>query len=311
MTKRYRKYKKSDEDWAGIVTLVLLCLIGPVVKFISENWLLILIFFFLALIIFLIVKYRDRIKNIYFEHYTQKLRDNSKLYVNIQDINAKYKLDELKDFIDYYSMRNKRDLDDSNIDEYLMMTINNKSDELVKYKKKYDYLKQEYNLYLQEYETLKKYIDDEEAKKLKMPIKKYYEYHEKLYNDEKIKRNYRFQVVIYINYKSDKGKVKKSIYKTYKPDEFLKVKNEYDNLKRENKLYEISGRIERRKMTNSMRYDVLKRDNYRCIICGKGRYDGVKLEVDHIVPVSKGGKTEISNLQTLCDRCNSGKSNKY
>lgn len=311
MAKRYRKYKKYDEDLAGIVTLVLLCLIGPTVKFISENWLLILIFFFLALIIFLIVKYRDRIKNICFEHYTHKLKDNSKLYASIQDINAKYKLDELKDFIDYYSVRNKRDLDDSNIDEYLMMTINNKSDELVKYKKRYDYLKQEYNLYLQEYETLKKYIDDEEAKKLKMPIKKYYEYQKKLYNDEKIKRNYRFQVVIYINYKSDKGKVKKSVYKTYKPDEFLKVKNEYDNLKRENKLYEISGRIERRKMTNSMRYDVLKRDNYRCIICGKGRYDGVKLEVDHIVPVSKGGKTEISNLQTLCDRCNSGKSNKY
>ena len=34
------------------------------------------------------------------------------------------------------------------------------------------------------------------------------------------------------------------------------------------------------------------------------------LEVDHIVPVSKGGKTEADNLQTLCWRCNRSKSNK-
>ena len=38
--------------------------------------------------------------------------------------------------------------------------------------------------------------------------------------------------------------------------------------------------------------------------------DGVKLHVDHIIPVYKGGKTTMSNLQTLCDRCNLGKSDK-
>jgi 5-methylcytosine-specific restriction endonuclease McrA len=38
--------------------------------------------------------------------------------------------------------------------------------------------------------------------------------------------------------------------------------------------------------------------------------DGVKLEVDHIKPISKGGKTVLNNLQTLCMDCNRGKSNK-
>ena len=67
---------------------------------------------------------------------------------------------------------------------------------------------------------------------------------------------------------------------------------------------------ERALMTDDLRYDVLKRDNYTCQICGSTAADGVKLEIDHIIPVSKGGKTELSNLRVLCDRCNRGKSNK-
>ena len=60
-----------------------------------------------------------------------------------------------------------------------------------------------------------------------------------------------------------------------------------------------------------MRYNVLKRDNFRCQICGRSAQDGVTLEVDHIIPISKGGKTEYSNLRTLCKDCNRGKSNKF
>jgi len=68
---------------------------------------------------------------------------------------------------------------------------------------------------------------------------------------------------------------------------------------------------ERAKMSASLRYDVMKRDHFRCTICGRSADDGVTLHVDHIKPVSKGGKTEMSNLRTLCDYCNLGKSDKY
>lgn len=68
---------------------------------------------------------------------------------------------------------------------------------------------------------------------------------------------------------------------------------------------------QRSMMSKGLRYDVLQRDNFCCVVCGRNADDGVKLEVDHIKPVSKGGKTEISNLQTLCLDCNRGKSAKY
>jgi 5-methylcytosine-specific restriction endonuclease McrA len=64
---------------------------------------------------------------------------------------------------------------------------------------------------------------------------------------------------------------------------------------------------ERSKMTTSMRFKILKRDQYRCQICGASQQDGAKVHIDHIVPVAKGGQTIESNLHVLCDRCNLGK----
>lgn len=69
-------------------------------------------------------------------------------------------------------------------------------------------------------------------------------------------------------------------------------------------------RIQRNLMTNDLREAIKKRDHYTCCLCGNSVYNepNLLLEVDHIIPVSRGGKTEASNLQTLCWRCNRAKS---
>ena len=54
-----------------------------------------------------------------------------------------------------------------------------------------------------------------------------------------------------------------------------------------------------------MRFSIYDRDGYRCKMCGRKTND---LEIDHIFHISKGGKSEYSNLQTLCRRCNANKS---
>lgn len=57
-------------------------------------------------------------------------------------------------------------------------------------------------------------------------------------------------------------------------------------------------------------FSIYHRDNFRCIYCGKSSIeDGVKLHIDHIIAISKSGKTELDNLVTSCVACNLSKSN--
>ena len=69
---------------------------------------------------------------------------------------------------------------------------------------------------------------------------------------------------------------------------------------------------QRSKMTSSLREYIKQRDHYTCQICGDSVYKNpdIILEIDHIIPVSKGGETVEYNLQTLCRTCNRRKSNK-
>ncbi len=66
-------------------------------------------------------------------------------------------------------------------------------------------------------------------------------------------------------------------------------------------------RVERAKVSNELRQEIFKRDGYTCVNCGSTEKES--LEIDHIMPISKGGKTEPGNLQTLCRNCNIRKEN--
>jgi len=54
---------------------------------------------------------------------------------------------------------------------------------------------------------------------------------------------------------------------------------------------------------------ILKRDGYRCVVCGRGTREGVELTVDHIKPKDMGGTNEASNGETLCTQHNLIKKN--
>lgn len=58
-----------------------------------------------------------------------------------------------------------------------------------------------------------------------------------------------------------------------------------------------------------LRYTVLTRDRFRCVLCGASPtvVEGCRLHIDHVVPLSKGGATSIENLRCLCESCNLGK----
>ncbi len=68
-----------------------------------------------------------------------------------------------------------------------------------------------------------------------------------------------------------------------------------------------------RAISLSLRYEILKKDGFRCTKCGRSPATeiGVELHVDHIVSWANGGETLSDNLQTLCLACNIGKSNRH
>lgn len=65
-----------------------------------------------------------------------------------------------------------------------------------------------------------------------------------------------------------------------------------------------------RSINARLRFKILKRDNFTCQYCGQKAPD-VVLNIDHIEPFSKGGKTNEKNLITSCFLCNIGKTNIY
>lgn len=60
-----------------------------------------------------------------------------------------------------------------------------------------------------------------------------------------------------------------------------------------------------------LRFLVMQRDKFKCCMCGASpaKDSSIILHVDHIIPWSRGGETVEGNLQTLCSKCNIGKSN--
>lgn len=74
-------------------------------------------------------------------------------------------------------------------------------------------------------------------------------------------------------------KVRKGVYR-YEPDNIKQVE-----------LLEFPPEIKEK---------ILQRDGFKCVVCGRGKKEGVELCVDHIKPKDKGGDNSIDNGQTLC-----------
>jgi 5-methylcytosine-specific restriction endonuclease McrA len=91
------------------------------------------------------------------------------------------------------------------------------------------------------------------------------------------------------------------------------INSEETNTENETFKNQISGQRHKtkREIGWRLRFLVLRRDNFKCVSCGKSPATDLntELHVDHIKPWDKYGETEIQNLQTLCKICNIGKSN--
>lgn len=96
----------------------------------------------------------------------------------------------------------------------------------------------------------------------------------------------------------------------FKEDEEIEKEKLIDNVA-EQTVEPQTVQKDTRSISLRLRFSVFLRDGFRCTACGKSPVTnpGVELHCDHILPWSKGGKTNIDNLKTLCSDCNLGKGN--
>lgn len=244
----------------------------------------------------------------------ESVKKSSSMYKKLTTLNSKYlfknKFPERKDIFEKCS--NKRGFDTAIFDDYLEKRIEEEIKFFDKTVSENEEAYQNYRAYVKEYNLLHpekiETVSRFHLKEWKLWIYNFYE--RLIFKTYKLKPLRYTKVFVKISYTSPQGKNTYSKSHLYSYDG---LKSHYDYIK---KLIERKStrenliRIERAKVSNSVRISVFKRDHYTCQICGGTKSDGIMLHVDHMIPVSKGGKTEINNLQTLCDRCNSGKSNR-
>ena len=80
-----------------------------------------------------------------------------------------------------------------------------------------------------------------------------------------------------------------------------KGRKSYTHLRRS-----VKSRDMRKGIQPKLRYQVMQKDGFKCVLCGKNANED-RLEIDHIKPVVYGGTNELDNLRTLCSECNKGK----
>ena len=92
----------------------------------------------------------------------------------------------------------------------------------------------------------------------------------------------------------------KNIIRIFQDNDFITIRG-LEDIEFENKKQNFP-----KTLNKSLRYFILKRDDFKCTACGKSGKE-ILLHVDHIIPKKKHGLNNLDNLRTLCIDCNLGK----
>ncbi len=121
-----------------------------------------------------------------------------------------------------------------------------------------------------------------------------------------------FSLVVTLNCSTIQGQVYYKKSKIFYAEDIISLNKRLNNKNgyyyNDREIWDAICRVERGKVSNKLRFSIYERDGHRCCKCGISDTDA-KLEIDHIIPISKGGKSTYDNLQTLCHKCNVEKGN--
>ncbi len=262
-------------------------------------------------IIFTIISYKIELRKIRCLHIVEEHSESIK---KLKELNARtdFEFPDLPDSL-YEECTSKQRFNNISTDDFLIYSIR---DRLTYYEKAIKIIesnRKKLEEYQQEVNRIIKTVaplSQEQCRELKVRRLTARKFEDELFSQLLLYPTTDINLEVRIEYTTPAGKQSYHKEQVYSFQELQSVFYQAKNIMETEETKRAWIRTERAKMSDSLRYDVLKRDNFCCQICGATAEDGVKLHVDHIIPVSKGGKTEMSNLRTLCERCNLGKSDK-
>lgn len=232
----------------------------------------------------------------------------------LDEINNEYASEfyELEQVITHEEkLKTKQKYDKFNYDKYLRDVLLQKLEWYEDLIKKIKSNRENYKRYSNQLVWLPDFIRREEYEERSIEYDRFSYWEKKLVEEKELRPVCDPKIRCYKSYTSPQGWKRYYDYKEYSFEEMIEHLESAKKEQAEKETEEYKKKAERGKLSNTLRYEILKRDNRKCQICGRTQEDGVKLEVDHIIPIAKGGKTEPSNLRVLCRECNSGKSDQY
>lgn len=259
---------------------------------------IILIFIFvISFLIFFLVR----------KKYDKFILKNSIYLKKIIDINQRYKFYPFISFDQFHTYDNEHFYETISCADFLIYQLQYLGKQIRSQIDKLDVNKQLYLKYLNEIHSIKE-RGQFEVQTGKLKLEKLLKKEEKLiqkhiYNSPELT----FSLTVTLYCSKINGEIYKKKQKVFYADEILvflqRLNKKSGNYYKDRDIWDAICRVERGKVSNKMRFEIYARDGYKCCRCGKsGQY--VSLEIDHIIPISKGGKSTYDNLQTLCHQCN-------
>ena len=230
---------------------------------------------------------------------------NSTAIRELLQLNKRYKFYKVCDYEFTHTYDNEPFYNSISCQDYLIYQLQFKRDELLKNTHNAYENGVLYKEYLKEKSPFENHFQQYGPDTGSLKPEKLYKYEKKLFSKNELRPFTSYTVKVKLKRTNINGNYQESKSCSFGPKEIMNLINRLAEKKGyyylDEGIWNAIVRVERGKVTNKMRFAIYSRDGYRCKMCGRKRDD---LEIDHIIPIAKGGKTTMNNLQTLCHRCN-------
>ena len=254
----------------------------------------------ISLVIFLICNFTQR-------KYDKFIIENSIGLSQLKEINSRFNFYPYISFDQQHTYDNEKFYNTISCVDYLIYQLQFIRKDILSQIEKTNSNKQQYSRYLDEVKTINQFGQ------FYVPIGKFkfdklIKREKRLVEKQTLREPFtRFSLTVTLYCSKINGQVYDRKYKNFSAADIStlikRLNNKSGNFYNDRGIWDALCRVERGKVSNKMRFSIYERDGYRCRKCGiSDRY--AQLEIDHIIPLAKGGKTTYDNLQTLCHRCN-------